>query len=91
MSMSMSDELLQRIAGSNGAPDEKITISLDRRIVPILEKWRKREAVSGGKTRRQALGSVAEDLIWAADELLSRYAKEVENPPQREAEIKVGR
>lgn len=91
MSKLKSDELLQRIAGANRRADERITISLSRDCIPVLEKYRKRDAGDGGRSRRQSLGQVAEELILAADELLQRYAREGENPPQREADEKTAR
>ena len=74
-SKSVSDALLQRIAAENER-DEGITVRLNRRLLPVLERYRRREAMNGSRSRRQSLGEVAGELIAAADELLRQRAGE---------------
>lgn len=74
MSNSMSGELLKRITAANGKDNERITVSLDRRLLAVLEKYRKRDSGNGRRSRRQSLGEVAGELIVAADELLEQRA-----------------
>ena len=72
----MNDELTQRLSGANDHETGNLTVSLEGSVRAILEKWRRREVATDGKTRRESLGSVASSLIRIADELLMQRAAE---------------
>lgn len=70
MAGSKSEELLGRLRAGQDDGEGKITLSVERSIVPVLERYRKRVSVQGNRSRRQSYGEVAQELIIAADELL---------------------
>lgn len=75
--MKNTNNLLKRMAERNDEQDGRLTISVDRRVLPILEKYRARESGGAGKARRASLGETAVELIEVAEELLQRYAHEL--------------